>query len=261
MFWLWSFCLWVNSAFVSPLPVEQCRWIRRKFPVGISSFSLIHTQIKLPAANRGLGFTNVRLALNHSSYLMGWAVEAPSPHLLPFPRCPSTGGFSYRSFLMAATHARQRFRASTSISHSLGFLALGNMFKCRDPWKSQCLGRWEEYGRKSADRHLHSALLGILMVQNKWELKRPGPSCAATRSEQVAPSLETEVTAPSGTPRLWLCDWLSSQCGLRGFITEHSCPRGVTSYPGQKCKWPPRGLFLAGPDKSVILATARTGPG
>lgn len=64
MFGFWSSCLWMNSAFVSPFPTEQCWWIRRRYPVGISSFSLIHTQIELHLANRGMGFTNAHVALN-----------------------------------------------------------------------------------------------------------------------------------------------------------------------------------------------------
>lgn len=58
--------------------------------MGISSFSLIHTQIKPPVANRGMGSTNARLALNHRACLMGWVgVARPLTTPFPFPDAPA----------------------------------------------------------------------------------------------------------------------------------------------------------------------------
>lgn len=89
MFGLWSSCLWINSAFVSPSPAAQCHWVRRH-PVGISHLSLIHTQMELHLASRRMGFTNACLALNHTPCLIEGAAAALSisaPSL--FPKCPA----------------------------------------------------------------------------------------------------------------------------------------------------------------------------
>lgn len=188
MFWLWSSCLWVNSAFVSPLPIEQCQWIRRKFPVGISSFSLIYTQIKLPVANREVGFTDARLALNHSSHLMGWVVAAWSPATSSLlPDAPAqvdspTGASLWQSHAPGSdTMFLSIPRAVWDFWHLAVFLSAETLVSHVMPG-----GGVEDYGRKRV--LIHTSIRPCLSSQ--WcringRSNSQGPPVPHTLSEQV----------------------------------------------------------------------------